>query len=213
MSEQPDLNAIWEQAKQTILEDMGDFNRSLWDAANAAQPLALEGEDFVLGIAPGKMSVGSHLTSTANGPLVRNAVQRAVGRAVSVALIEGTDAGAWEREKDRRERRATLAERQAARSRASATAQAVWAELYEEVGKAFGATRDRRYATSRAAMFAKALLAACDAEQRAYEQEPEAAELHEQQLNRTLERIATLSEVPPTMVAIEYMRVKSLKKR
>ncbi len=99
-----------------------------------------------------------------------------------------------------------LAERQAARSRTSATAQAVWAELYEEVGKAFGATRDRRYATSRAAMFAKALLAACDAEQRAYEQEPDAAELHEQQLNRTLERVATLSEVPPTMVAIEYVR-------
>lgn len=212
MSEQPDLKAVWDRAKQIILEDMGDFNRSLWDAANTAQALALEGDTFVLGMPPGKMALGSHLTSVANGPLVRRSVARALGREVTVEVIEGTDPGAWEREKERREKRAQFAERQAATRRATAGVQAVWGSLYEEIGRIFGATRDRRYATSRARMMAKALLAVYEAEKKAFEADPDAGELHEQQLNRNLERIATLAEVPGTVAAMEYLRVKSLKK-
>ncbi|MGD9497327.1 MAG: hypothetical protein AB7Y46_13595 [Armatimonadota bacterium] len=211
MSEQPDLNALWSQTKQVILGEMTTFNRSLWDAANAAQPLVLEGDTFVLGMPPGQMALGSHLTSTANAPLVRRALERTMGRPMSLEIIEGTDASSWEREKERREARVRLAERQAALRRATETAHAVWQELYEQVGSIFGATRDRRYPTSRAAMMAKALLATREAEVRALEQDPESAELHQQQLNRTLERIATLAEVPGTVAAIEYLRVKSRK--
>ncbi len=209
MSEQPDLNAIWEQAKQSILDAMPDLNRSLWAGAQAAQPLALDGDTFVLGVPPGKMAQGSHLISTANGPMVRAAVSAAVGREVQIELVEGTDLGAWEREKERRELRIKLAERQAAARRATATAQGIWTELYEEVGKIFGATRDRRYATRRAGMMTRALGAIYEAERKATEQEPQAGEMHEQQLNRALERIATLAEVPGTFVAVEYLRMKS----
>ena len=93
MSEQPDLTAIWTQAKDIILAEMGDFKKGLWDGANAAQPLALDGDAFVLGLPPGQMSLGSHLTSTANGPMVRESVSRVVGRSLTIELVEGTDSG------------------------------------------------------------------------------------------------------------------------
>lgn len=212
MSEQPDLAAAWEKAKKIILDEMGDFNRSLWEGATLAQPIQLDGDTLVLGIPPGKMAPGSQLTSTAHGQLVRDAASRALGRPVQIVLVEGTDAGAWEREKERQEARRTLAERQAERTRATAGTTATWAQLYEDVGEVFGQTRDRRYATSRAQMMAKALLATRDAEARAIAADPNATELHTQQLNRTLERIALLAEVPATMAAVEYLRVKALKK-
>ncbi len=211
MSEQPDLATAWEQAKKIILDEMGDFNRSLWEGVTLAKPLQLDGDTLVLGIPPGKMATGSLLTSTAHGQLVRDAASRALGRTVQVVLVEGTDAGAWEREKQRRETLRELAERQAELKRAAAATTATWAALYEEVGRIFGQTRDRRFPTSRAAMMAKALLATRDAEARAVEADPDATELHTQQLNRTLERIALLAEVPSTMAAVEYMRVKALK--
>jgi len=212
MSEQPDLNAIWDQAKQAMLAAMPDLNRSLWAGAQAAQPLALDEDAFVLGLPPGQMAQGSHLISTANGPMVREAVSGVVGRDVTVELVEGTERGAWEREKERRELRVKLAEKQATATRARATAQGIWTELYEEIGRIFGATRDRRYATQRAGMMAKALLATYEAERKAMDQEPDAAELHEQQLNRALERVATLAETTGTMVAVEYLRVKSMRR-
>ena len=143
---------------------------------------------------------------------MRESVSRALGREVKVELVEGTDPAAWEREKERRELRIKLAERQATTRRARATAQGIWTELYEEIGRIFGATRDRRYATQRAAMMARALLATYEAERKAMDQEPDAAELHEQQLNRALERIATLAETTGTMAAVEYLRVKSMRR-
>ncbi len=212
MSEEQDLNAIWEQAKETILEEMPDFNRSLWDAANAARPLALEGDSFVLGVPPGQMALGSHLTSTANGPMVRQAVAKALGRPVTVELVEGTDETAWEQEKGRREARERLAERQQQASRATASLRALWAELYEEVARIFGAVRERRFPTTRARMLAEALLATRDTEARAREEAPDSEDFHQQQLNRIIDRIASLSELPPTMVAVEYLRVKSMSK-
>lgn len=212
MSEQQDLNAIWEQARAKLLDAMGDFNRSLWDAANAAEPLALEEDTFVLGIPPGKMALGSHLNSTANGPLVRSCVQEVVGRPVNIELVEGTEPEAWEREKERRRIREEMAQRRQERERETAGARAIWGSLYEELGRLFGGVRERRFPVTRAKMFGKALLAMRDAESEAYAEEPDADEYHQEQLNRMVSRISTLAEVPETMVAVEYLRVKSMKK-
>lgn len=212
MSEQQDLGEIWAQAREKLLEQMGDFNRSLWDAANAAEPLVLDEDSFVLGIPPGKMVLGSHLTSTANGPLVRRCIEEVVGHPVKLELVEGTDPGAWEREKQRRIMREQIAQRQQEAARETAGARAIWGALYEEVGKLFGNVRERRFPVARAGMFAKALLAMRDAEAKAMAEEPDAAEFHEEQLNRNVSRIATLADLPETVVAIEYLRVRRMKK-
>ena len=211
MSEEQDLDAIWEQARENLLDNMGDFNRSLWDAANAAEPLALDDDAFVLGITPGKMALGSHLTSTANGPLVRQSVEEVLDRSVEIELVEGTDPESWEREKERRRLREEMAQQQQERRRETAGARAIWGELYDDLGELFGSVRERRFPVARAKMFAKALLNMRDAEKKAYEEEPEAEETHEEQLNRNISRIANLAEVPETMVAVEYLRVKRMK--
>ncbi len=213
MSEEQDLDAIWEQVREKILDEMGDFNRSLWDAANAAEPLVLDDDTFVLGIEPGEMRLGSHLTSTANGPLVRQCVESVLGRSVEVELIEGTDAEAWEREQERRRVREEMVERRQQRQRETAGARAIWSQLYDDLGKMFGSARDRRFPTARAKMFGKALIAMRDAEEKAYEEDPDADDLHQEQLNRNVGRVATLAELPETVVAVEYMRVKRMKSK
>ena len=119
----------------------------------------------------------------------------------------------WEREQERREARAQMAEQTAASRRAMAGTAATWTDLYDEVARIFGATRDRRFATARAAMMAKALLATAEVDRKAHEEDPGAEDLHRQQLNRTLERIAILAEAPATMIAVEYLRVKSRKSK
>lgn len=212
MSEERDLESIWEQAREELLDRMGDFNRSLWDAANAAEPLALEGDTFVLGMPPGQMALGSHLNSTANGPLVRECASEVIGTQVEVEVIEGTDPEVWEREKERRRLREEMAQRQQQRQRETAGARAIWGSLYEEIGELFGTVRERRFPMVRAKSFGQALLAMRDAEEKAHAEEPDATDTHEEQLNRNLSRISTLAEVPETVVAVEYLRVKRMKK-
>ena len=96
MSEQQDINAIWAQAREKLLDEMGDFNRSLWDAANAAEALMMDEDSFVIGIPPGQMGLGSNLTSTANGPLVRKCVEAVIGRSIRLEPVSYTHLRAHE---------------------------------------------------------------------------------------------------------------------
>ncbi len=212
MSEEQNLDEIWEQAREKVLDRMDGFNRSLWDAANEAKALTFEDGVFVLGVPPGKMSLGSHLTSTANGPMVRQCVEDVLGESVELELIEGTDLEAWEKTKERREARAQIAERQREVARETAGARSVWSGLHERIGEIFGSARDRRFPLTRAEKLAKALLAVREMEQEALEEDPDAGELHERELNRNIDRIANLAEVPATFVAVEYLRLKRSKK-
>ncbi len=205
MSDQPDVRAIWDKFDELIHE--GDINRSLWDAAAIATPLELDGDLLVIGFAPGKMRDASYLTSGANRPLVMASLEEAVGRRVTLETIEGTDPEAWEREKARREMAIQQAQT-AHESRLVKGAQIVWLDLYEEIGKTFGSARERRFPLSRARTLIKTLKLAVEAEEKARAEEPDNEELHTQQLNRTIDRIATFAELPGTMVAVEYLRAK-----
>lgn len=211
MAEERDLNDIWREAREVVIGLLDRADRQLFDAWEAVKPLVLDGDTFVLGVAPGGMAVASRLTSTARRPLVSQAVSQVIGRPVQLELIEGTEPEAWEREKERRARREQMAEERGRVARQTAGARAVWAELYEQLSKIFGASRERRFATVRAERFVEALRAVREAEQKARAADPDAEDVHEHQLNRNLERIATLADVPVTVVAIEYSRARSAK--
>ncbi len=206
MSDQPDVKALW-QTIQDVLHE-GDINRSLWDAAARAVPLTLEEDVFVVGFEPGKMREASYLTSGGNRPQVMAALERVVGRRVELHTVEGTTMAAWESEKTRRE--INVEQAQASyEARNLKGARATWAQLYEAIGETFGGSRARRFAINRASTFVKALKVAIEAEEQARAEEPDLDDIHFQQLNRTLERIATLAELPPTVVAVEYLRLKA----
>lgn len=206
MSEPLDLKTAWQRVQQVLHE--GEINRSLWNAAALATPLTVEDDLLVLGFPPGNMREASYLTSTTNRQQVNRALEAVFGRRLTVETIEGTDEGAWQREKERR----ALAAEQAKSSfeaRLLKGARVAWAELYEEIGRTFGSARERRFPLSRARTLVQALKLTLQAEQKAREQEPNSDELHTQQLNRTIDRIAVLAELPATLVAIEYLRLKA----
>ena len=205
MSDQPDVRAIWDKFTELIHE--GDINRSLWDAAALAAPLELDGDLLVLGFEPGKMRDASYLTSGANRPLVMASLEAAVGRRVNLETIEGPDPEAWKREKIRRETAAQQAQR-THESRQVKGAQIVWLDLHEEIGKVFGTARERRFPLSRARTLIKALKVMVEAEEKARAEEPDNDELHTQQINRTIDRIATFAELPGTLGAVAYLRAK-----
>jgi len=68
--------------------------------------------------------------------------------------------------------------------------------------------RDRRFPMNRAKMVGAALKQIKDSEQRARTDDPEGTEIHDKEINRAIDRIAVLAELPPTVVAIEYLRLR-----
>ncbi len=206
MSEQLDLKAAWQRVQEVLHE--GEINRSLWNAAAVAIPITLEDDVLVLGFPPAQMREASYLTSGANRPQVTRALEAVFGRRLTLETIEGTDEQAWQREK---QLRALAAEQAQAtlETRLAKGARVVWAELYEEIARTFGSARERRFALSRARTLVQALKLTLEAERKARAEEPNNEELHTQQINRTLDRIAVLAELPATLVALEYLRLKA----
>lgn len=207
MSGQMDLGELWQQVQEELHK--GDINRSLWDAAAVATPLVLEEDVLVLGLAPVDMRHASYLTSTANRPQVQQAVATVLGRRVDIRTVEGTTVESWEHEKEREAYRAQTAEARLRSRMAAAGIEQIWADMHEGIGQAFGGARERRFALSRARMVASALRVVREAEGRVREADPEAGDVHEKEINRAIDRIAVLAEIPATIVAIEHLRMKS----
>lgn len=205
MSEQMDLQNLWQQIQEKLVAE--DTTRSVWDAARVAVPLALEEEVLALGFTPADMKHASYLTSTLNKPKVQNAIEKVLGRRVDVVTIEGATLEDWEQEKQRQVYRAESAAAQLRERVEAAGTEAIWQELYEEIGTTFRSARDRRFPLSRGKMVATALKELLDTEKRARDEDPEGTETRNMAINRAIDRIATLAEMPATTVAIEYLRM------
>lgn len=206
-----DLDALWAEVNRLLRE--GAVNRALWDAAEAAKPLAVEDNVLVLGITAANFRYASYLQTDVNRALLRRLIEQACGQDLTVRVIQGQTVEDWERTKQRErdaEEKAVAGIRRAASFKG---AEATWEAAHHEINQVFVGVRARAFATTKARLLVKALPLLYRAEQTAREEEPGTDEAHERQLNRALERIATRVDLPPTAVAIEYMRYAAGQKR
>ena len=206
-----DIQALWATVNQLLRE--GAVNRALWDAAEAAKPLVLEGDLLVLGLEPKDMRHASYLTTEINRSRVRQIMHAQTGQNLDLTVIPGSTLEDWEKTKSRQEIGESEAE---ARLRVMAKyrgAQAVWEKAARSLTELMGSTRSRAWATARARLLAKSFPPIYEAEQAARKEEPEAEETHERYLNKLLDKVATWTELPPTVVALEYLRFCASQKR
>ncbi len=199
-----DLDRLWKETNEILRE--GPINRALWDAAEAAKPLALEGDLLVLGLPASEFRHASYLQTDINRAKLRQILHARTGRFLDLRVIEGTTPEAWERTKER-ERHAE--EKAMAGLRRAATykgAEAAWEAANQGISAVFTGVRARAYATVKARLLLKAFPVVFKADQEARAQESGSDEAHERYLNRLLDRIATYVDLPPTVVALEYLR-------
>ncbi len=207
----PDPAAIWAEVNRLLRE--GPVNRALWDAAETAQALALDGNTLILGLTAANFRHASYLQTDVNRAKLRQLLQQASGLDLDLRVIQGSTVEDWERTRQREqeaEERAVAGIRRSAKFKG---AEAIWDNAYHEMHQIFIGVRARAYGTTQARLLIKALPQVYKAEQAARAEEPEAEEIHERQLNRMLDRIATNTTLSPTAVALEYLRYSATQKR
>ncbi|NLO73808.1 MAG: hypothetical protein GX100_06855 [candidate division WS1 bacterium] len=209
--EQLDLQAIWEDLNRVLRE--GAVNRALWDAAEAAQPLTLEGDLLVLALSPENMRHASYLTTDINRSRLRQILHARTGRRLDLRVIPGTGPEDWERTKARERQVESETERLARTRAAYQGAQAVWEQATSDLADMMGSMRSRTYATARARLLSRSFPLIAQAEEKARELEPEAEATHEKYLNRLLDKVADWIEMPDSVVALEYLRYAASQKR
>jgi len=212
MSEQQsDLKEFWAQVIEKVKE--GDINVSLWEALEAGVPLIIEDDTLVIGFTPANMKHSGYLTNPANVGTVRRAVEAVAGKRLEIELIEGDTIESREGVRERAAAAVDHTEQTAQVSIHHKAAVAGWQELGQQIRELYYDIGGREQPLSHARFLIKAipLIAKTEDEMRA--EDPEAGELHETQLDRIFDRIASLCGMPGGLVALEYLRYKSSRKK
>ena len=211
MSEAQDLTALWTNVNIELRK--GDIDRSLWEAARAAQPLLIEDDTLVLGLKPGEMRMAGYLTTPAKRTQIQAILQRLHGSRLDIQVIEGQTPEDWEKYKQRHQAQTdrTLDEAQFRSQHKGALG--VWEGLAVDMHRLFTETQQRRFAEQLARLLIRALPIIAEAEEKARAAEPEAEQLHFTHLNRAFDKLSTYTDIPAPIVALEYLRYRSSRKR
>lgn len=210
MSEQPDLKALWADVIKKVKE--GDINLSLWDALGAAVPLVVDGDQFVVGFAPVNMKYAGYLQSPGNVGVLRRAVEDVVGRRLQLLPIEGDSLESWERYKSRLEAAASGTSAVAAGVKQRSAAEA-WLEFSGKVRALYYEMAGRERPVLQAEYLVKVIPMIAKAEEEFRERQPDAGDLHDTEVNKMIDRVASLCGVPGALIALEYLRYKGSRKK
>ncbi|MFP3904916.1 MAG: hypothetical protein ACLFWB_11795 [Armatimonadota bacterium] len=206
-----DMDKLWSRVDEKIKE--GDINLSFWEAIEKAVPICVDDDTLVLGFEPKHMSSAGHLRSGPNEAQLRAAVEEIIGVRPRIEVIEGTTREDWEKTKKRREQSADNMAHARRFDLKHSGAQTAWQDLTREIRKAYYDLPRRTDAMETARFFVRIIPNIADKADEIREQDPEAEELHEQQLNRLFARMGEYTGVPPASIALEYLRYRGSRKK
>ena len=190
-----DVAQLWSQALPTVKN--GVTGVGVWAALNAARPVALEGNVFVLGVPAMESELGGHLRLPAAKRLIEQTMTGLAGSPIQLRVIDGTTQADWDVEKRRDSEKQRLNEQSMAKMRAELQARSSWETIYEQLGRKYAAVPNKSLPQNRARFFEEALAMVAEAR---HKQET-FDELGERNFARCLERLSQYSEVPSTIVA------------
>jgi hypothetical protein len=211
MSDEADLKGLWNNVNIELRK--GDIDRSLWEAAKAAVPLVIDEDTLVLGFSPGEMRLAGHLTTGAKKAQIQGIIQRLIGRRLEYVTIEGVTPDSWEKHKQRQQAIADQTIGRADFRTEHKGALGVWETLSVDMHRMFTETQQRRFAEQLARLLVRVLPVIAEAEEKAREAEPDAEQVHFTHLNRAFDKLSTYTDIPAPIVALEYLRFRSSRKK
>ena len=206
MGEGIDVQELWEAVRAMLKE--GDVNRTLWDAADAVVPLAMEDDVLVLGLDPGRFSLASYLETQVNRSRLREIMHAQTGQRLDLRVMEGDTIERYEQE---RERRGIMEQQTTARAEASQADRedvAGWDRLSERLYQMYAQVKLRRYPQNLATFLWDMMPLVVETDVRLRASLPGAAASHDRHLGRILDKLGTFTGLPSTLVAMEFMKAK-----
>jgi hypothetical protein len=211
MPDATDLQAAWKQVDVEVKK--GSINRSLWDALAAAKPLAIDEGKFIVGLSPANMRMGGYMTTPQARRQIEAVLQQAFGQQLELTVIEGDTAASWEKYKERLQSQVDHTLDQAQFRSEHKGALGVWETLAADMHRMFSETPQRRFPEQVARLLIRMLPVVAEAEDKARAAEPEAEQVHFTHLNRAFDKVSTYTDIPAPIVALEYLRYRSSRKR
>jgi hypothetical protein len=210
----PTPEKIWREATDVVLVRSDRFG-PLNQAMQAAVPIVLDEDVLVVTMPGAERHLAGHLETAANRNAILNALEEVAGSRVTFKMIDGSTVQDWELIKaaQKRARGASATTEQETTAAPAARAgvkagEGPWDKLLQEIHRQFQQLAKRQYPQSRSRYLREALTLVLRTDEELRLSDSIDEEAHERSLARALERLASMVEVPPVLLAMEFDRMK-----
>lgn len=203
--DQAEARKLWLEAVERVKDQT--LAPTLWRALEIGHGVTVEGDEFIVGFPPAEAPMGGYLTSSEHRTIIEKALTQLVGKPVRLKIIEGTTLADF----DIHKKREALAEqsRLAAQQRKhiERAAETAWETVMEQCSRKYANTPFRQLPQIRAQYLFEAVQILSEAMDRIHP-DGKIDEIGHRAMARAIEKVASLSDVPGAMVAIELMKAR-----
>lgn len=208
-----DPKVLWQRIKRLLVQQLQTPTPSVWQALDALVPLGFDGDRFVLGCPPEQSPLMAHVTTPSTKNLLDKILQQLVNRPVRSEIIEGRTWQDYERYKEMVAVREQLERQAAVTSAAGIAADHTWRGLWQDLSKRFHQLPHRQYDQEKARFLLDAVQSIVDfMEEQLAEEAAETDTMH-REIERIIERLSGLMNIPSILVAVEIERERRTRKQ
>ncbi len=200
------LEEIWSTAANKVKDRI--VLPSFWLALEAAVPIEMEEDRFILGMAPEHSSLAGHFRNSAHQHAIEEEISAVTGRRMNMVLIEGTTRQDWDRAKMREQALKRVQDAQYTRSQRIAEVERSWEGLYDQVQRMYVEMPLRNLPQVRALYLRRALEQTIKVVDTISPPGEPMDEQNSRNLGRIIDRIAANIEASPSLVAYEMLRLR-----
>lgn len=205
MENEINVRQLWDKVVNEV--KLRVIHPTLWRTLEMAIPITIEGNQFIVGMAPGTLHMSGHMTSSEHKNAIERAIAQFSGQQLSLRVIEGSTFQDWVQVKRKDESLQALKEAAQKKREAETAVTKSWEGLLEMVGRRYASTPLRQLPQFRARYLVEMLKAISETMDELMPQ-GKIDELAERSLARVIEKVATLTDIPPAIIALELMRYR-----
>jgi hypothetical protein len=200
-----DLAWVWREVRKRVFIKLS-YSIGMADAMEAAVPITLEKNHFVVGLKQADYHLAHNLTALEARNTIENILRAAAGHPITFEVIEGVTLHEWEAIRDRRARAQDAFVALAGRDAADQHFEAVLTQITGEIRHRVSALQDRALPRVRARLLLEIVSGLADAEEMLFD-DVDTREA-KKAMGRVVDRIASFLEVPPMTLALEIERYR-----
>ena len=200
-----DLNWVWREVRKRVFLKM-PFSLPVADAMAEAIPIAMDGDNFIVGMEPRHISMAPALSAGQVKNTIENILRQAAGRAIHFEAIEGTTLEAWQEIKASREKAQAAVIAMAERKVGEHHVEDVMNQIVSEIRQQITQVSDRVLPQVKAGLVLEIAVSLADAQEMLFEEEAADSHAGRRAMSRVIDRIAHFIDVDPMILSLEIER-------
>lgn len=171
----------------------------VWRAMEAARPLLIDGDAFVIGFPPSQSHEGGLLNDSKTNNIIERALEEEAGRPLRLRIIEGDTLDDWQAYRSREEQAAAMQKAAQERRRREASVEQGWDGITERLTRRYAEMPLRQLPQMQALYLEESVGVLAEAARRLLGDSP--TEVDHRSFARVVDRVADRAQVPAAMVA------------